>query len=134
MRRGEFAVSIWSNLPSTDLFLVVVNQLHRAIARRQDVTGQNLQPDGSYRLTLDPGAHRLDATLRSLGGDDERTFTAVETPASPAAPAIAALTVPMADLRQLGAYEVELVRHNGVPDRRSPGSRGCGATSGVALT
>lgn len=112
-----FAVSAdkaWSNLPSTDLFLVLVNQLHRASARRQDVAGQNLLPDGTWRLSLDPAAFRLDVTLRALHGDDERTFTAQEGQA----PAPASLTVPMGELRQLGAYEIELSRHDGAPDKR----------------
>lgn len=112
-----FAISAdksWSNLPSTDLFLVVVNQLHRASARRHDVAGQNLLPDGTWKLSLDPAAFRLDATLRALTGDDERTFTAQEGQA----PAPASLTVPMGELRQLGAYEIELSRHDGAPDKR----------------
>lgn len=112
-----FAVSAdkaWCNLPSTDLFLVLVNQLHRASARRQDVAAQNLLPDGTWRLSLDPAAFRLDVTLRALHGDDERTFTAQEGQA----PAPASLTVPMGELRQLGAYEIELSRHDGAPDKR----------------
>ncbi len=112
-----FAVTadkFWCNLPSTDLFVVVVNQLHRASARRHDVSGQNLLPDGSYQLTLDAGAYRSDVTLRALVGDDERTFTAVEgKPPEPAS-----LTVPMNELRALSAYEVELSRHDGVADKR----------------
>jgi len=108
------ADNFWSTLPSTDLFLPVVLQLHRADARRQDVAGQNLLPDGTYKLSLDPAAYRLDATLRSANGEDERTFTAQEAPAS----APATLTVPMNELRQLGAYEIDLVRHDAAPDKR----------------
>jgi hypothetical protein len=104
----------WSNLPSTDLFVVLCPQLHRATARRSDVAGQNLLPDGSWRTALDAASLRLDATVRALRGDDERTFTAPE--AQPPAPA--QLVVPMAELRQLGAYEVELARHDGAPDKR----------------
>ncbi len=104
----------WSNLPSTDLFVVLCHQLHRAIARRSDLTGQNLLPDGSWRAALDPAAVRLDATVRALRGDDERTFTAPDAP--PSQPA--ALVVPMAELRQLAAYEVEIARHDGAPDKR----------------
>ena len=104
----------WSNLPSTDLFVVLCHQLHRATARRSDLAGQNLLPDGSWRTALDAASLRLDATVRALRGDDERTFTAPE--AQPPAPA--QLVVPMAELRQLGAYEVELARHDGAPDKR----------------
>jgi hypothetical protein len=112
-----FAISAdtsWSNMPSTHLLLVLANQLHRSASRRIDLGGQNLLTNGTYKLTLDPGVHRPDATLRSADGDDERTFTAVEAPA----PAPATLTVPMSELRQLGPYEVELTRHDGAPDKR----------------
>ncbi|MBL8755098.1 MAG: BatA domain-containing protein [Planctomycetes bacterium] len=109
------ADKFWSNLPSTDLFLVLVNQMHRAMARRQDPSGLNLLPDGTLRLSLDPAVFRADATVRSLGGDDERTFTAVEGK-EPSAPAT--LAVPMPELRALGAYEIDLVRHDGAPDKR----------------
>lgn len=120
-----FAVSAdnaWSTMPSTDLFVPLVIQLHRTCARRQDVAGQNLLPDGVWRLTLDPAVHRSDATLRAKSGDDEHTFTAVEQPEKPGQPGqpggAAVLTVPMSELRQLGAYEIELVRHDGAPDKR----------------
>lgn len=104
----------WSNLPSTDLFVVIANQLHRACARRQDLTAQNLLPDGTCRLSLDPGTWRADATLRALQGDDERTFTPAETAES----GPATVVIPMSELRTLGAYEIELGRHDGVPDKR----------------
>lgn len=104
----------WSNLPSTDLFVVIANQLHRACARRQDVAPHNLLPSGTWRLSLDPGTYRADATLRALQGDDERTFTAGEMPAT----GTAMLAIPMVELRRLGAYEVELARHDGVSEKR----------------
>ena len=66
----------WSNLPSTDLFLVVTHQLHRFGARRDDPSEDNLSTDGELKLRLDPGVHRADITMRSLSGDDERTYTA----------------------------------------------------------
>ncbi|MBL8727109.1 MAG: BatA domain-containing protein [Planctomycetes bacterium] len=116
----------WSNLPSTDLFVVLVNQIHRFGARRRDLSGQNLTPDGSYRLELDPGTHRADVTVRALvEAGDERTFTAVAAQPDAADGAESAagtqrltLTIPMAELRQLGAYEVDLTRHDGGPDTR----------------
>jgi hypothetical protein len=55
----------WSNLPSTDLFVVLCHHLHRATARRSDVAGQNLLPDGSWRTALDAASlRRLFALLR----------------------------------------------------------------------
>lgn len=143
---AQFAITadtFWSNLPSTDLFLVLANQLHRTSARRRDTSGDNLLPDGTLHLTLDAGTYRPDATVRSLGGDDERTFTATEAPIAPATakpngagdpnapvdpnapanppanpPAPPALTVPMHELRRLGAYELELSRHDGAVEKR----------------
>lgn len=120
---AQFAITadtFWSNLPSTDLFLVIANQLHRSVARRSDPSGSNFVTDGSLRLPLDAGSYRPDATVRAIGGDDERTFTVPEAPAvAPGAPATPPeLTVPMAELRRLGAYELELARHDGVADTR----------------
>ncbi len=127
----------WTNLPSTDLFLVLTHQIHRYAARRDDPSRQNLLSDGVYRLELDPGVYRPDVTLRALGGDDERTYTATEAARSGSGAAEGAgaepgtepgtepaemrpleLRVPMTDLRALSAYEVELQRHDGVPERR----------------
>ncbi|MDO8348805.1 MAG: hypothetical protein Q7T30_01110, partial [Planctomycetota bacterium] len=113
----------WSNMPSTDLLVPIVNELHRYAARRRDPSGSNLLPGGSYRLQLDPGVYRADVAIRAIGGDgDERTFTAAE-PQSPAgvnqpAQQPLALAVAMGDLRQLGAYEVELARHDNTPEKR----------------
>ena len=140
---AQFAITadtFWCNLPSTDLFLVLSNQLHRTSARRRDTSGNNLLPDGTLHLTLDAGSYRPDATVRSLGGDDERTFTASEAPvvplpasqppasqanmptpptdAQPKPPAPPSLTVPMHELRRLGAYELELSRHDGAVEKR----------------
>jgi adenylyl-sulfate kinase len=150
---AQFAITadtFWCNLPSTDLFLVLANQLHRTSARRRDTSGNNLLPDGSLHLTLDAGSYRPDATVRSLGGDDERTFTASEAPVlppqssqqptsqqpasqptpsqpnaptpptdtQPKPPAPPSLTVPMHELRRLGAYELELARHDGAVEKR----------------
>lgn len=135
---AQFAITadtFWCNLPSTDLFLVLANQLHRTSARRRDTSGNNLLPDGTLHLTLDAGSYRPDATVRALGGDDERTFTASEAPvvpppssqqpanppptdAQPKPPAPPSLTVPMHELRRLGAYELELSRHDGAVEKR----------------
>lgn len=113
----------WSNLPITPLFVPVVNELHRMGARRRDTSGYNLGPDGVYRLDLDPGVYRPDVTVKSFSPDgEERTFTAAENkpPAgeAPAAPGPLAFSVPMAELRGLGAFEVACSRHDGVPEIR----------------
>lgn len=116
----------WSNFPITDLFLPAVMEMHRFAARRRDVSGENLQPDGIYRHELDSGVYRADVTVRALAGDgDQRTFTAAEAEAQaiePGQPAAAQkplqLTVPMSELRDLGAYEVEFSRHDGLPEKR----------------
>lgn len=116
------ADKFWSNLPATDLFVVLTNQLHRFGARRHDLGGQNLTPGGVYRLQLDPAHHRPDVTVRAAAdGGDEHTLTATEVTTSAEAGAAAAplaLALPMAELRQLGAYEVDVARHDGVAERR----------------
>ena len=134
---AQFAITadtFWCNLPSTDLFVVLANQIHRAGARRRDVAGANLQTDGSYRLLLDPATYRADVTVRAANDEDERTFTAIEPPAAPAPAAVAPgppsaappapthallqLAVPMSELRQLGGFTVELGRHDGITETR----------------
>ncbi|MBL8726203.1 MAG: BatA domain-containing protein [Planctomycetes bacterium] len=125
------ADKFWSNLPSTDLLLVFANQLHKFAARRRDPSPHNLLPEGSFKASIDPGTFRPDITVRSLAGDGyEQTFTALEAPVAPVAPEGGApaktagghqplqLTVPMADLRQLGAYDVDLARHDGTVEKR----------------
>ena len=119
------ADNFWSNLPATHLFVVLTNQLHRFAARRADFARLNLTAGGTYRDQLDPGSFRADVTARGLAGEgDERTFTAVAAKADPAAPQAAddkqplELTVPMAELRQLGAYALDYVRHDGGNDER----------------
>lgn len=137
-RVALFAITadrFWSNLPSTDLFLVLTHQLQRFAARRVDPSQQNLGSDGTYRLLLDPGLYRADVEVVSTRGEDVRTFTAV-APAPPGGPSAAVpgerdvgpeaprgadrleLTVPMRELHELGAYELRLQRHDGVPDVR----------------
>lgn len=130
------ADTFWANLPNTHLLLVFANQLHKFGARRRDTSGYNLLPNGVYRAELDPGVYRADVAVRALAGDgDERTFTAAETPSTAPAPAATGagntdptppataqaqlqLSVPMADLRQLGAYDVDLPRHDGAVEKR----------------
>jgi hypothetical protein len=120
------ADKFWSTLPSTDLFVVLSNQVHRCSARRRDVSAHNLMPDGTYRLSLDAGVYRSDVTVRAQAGEDERTFTAAEAVPPPGQPATAPgapqarleVTIGMSELRRLGAYEVELLRHDGVPEKR----------------
>ena len=122
------ADKFWSNLPSTDLFVPLVNQIHHFAARRRDPSPINLGTSGVFRLELDPGSYRPDVTLRSTFADgEERTFTASEVAPDATAKAAAgepppaphlALTVPMSELRTAGPYEIELVRHDGAPERR----------------
>ena len=152
----------WSNLPSTDLFLVVTHQLHHFAARRDDQSKSNLLTDGTLTMEVDPGLYRSDVTLRSISGDDQRTVTAaVPKPAVPegqqpgaATPGVTKpgekpnekpanekpandkpavkptgqapqnanpmlmLAVPMSELTARGAYEIELQRHDGIPEKR----------------
>lgn len=134
----------WSNLPSTDLFLVVTHQLHHFAARRDDQSRNNLLTDGVLTLALDPGLYRADVTMRSLAGDDERTVTAVATapedvpegakpnetdagagpvdepsgPSSKPSNPMLSLEVAMSELTERGAYEIEIQRHDGVPEKR----------------
>ncbi|MBX3462652.1 MAG: BatA domain-containing protein [Planctomycetes bacterium] len=109
----------WSNLPSTDLFVVLANQLHGFGARRGEVAGNNLLAEDTLSLHLDPGIHRADVTVRALAEDGEqRTYTAVESaPTDGAAPGLA-LSIGLGELHHLGAHELELLRHDGVPDVR----------------
>ncbi|MFO1076519.1 MAG: BatA domain-containing protein [Planctomycetota bacterium] len=113
----------WSNLPALGpLFVPIVNELHRTGARRRDTGSYNLATDGIYRLDLDPGIYRSDVTARGLAEDgDERTFTAGESKpegAPAGVPGPLSLAVPMSELRTLGAYEVSLTRHDGIPEKR----------------
>jgi len=126
----------WSNLPSTDLFLVVTHQLHHFAARRDDPSRQNLATDAVWRQQLDPGLYRPDVTLRAATGDDERTFTA-EAPTvdgegegeepepgtqpedvEQGEPQPLEVSVALRELSQRGAYEIDLQRHDGVAERR----------------
>ena len=125
----------WSNLPSTDLFLVVTHQLHRFAARRDDPRRFNLATDAVWSRRLDAGVYRPDVTVRAATGDDERTFTAAppaseggeESSTAPGADEGDAgqqrtpeleVSVALRELSQRGAYEVDLQRHDGVPERR----------------
>lgn len=116
----------WSNWPETDVNVVMAHQVHRYAARSRDLGDVNLTPAGTLRLDLDPGVYKADVELRATAGDgDERTLTATEPKVDPTAPAPTAtgprqlqLTVPMAELRQLGAYEAKLQLHSGGDETR----------------
>ena len=132
----------WSNLPSTDLFLVVTHQLHHFAARRNDPSKDNLLTDGALRIQIDPGIYRSDVLVRALGGDDERTVTAAEPQADEATDdgkpgAVSSvgdrqtrevategtkpmleLEVSMSELTELGAYEIQYQRHDNQPESR----------------
>ena len=131
----------WSNLPSTDLFLVMTHQLHRFAARRDDLSQHNLATDETWSRQLDPGLYLPDVTLRAAGGDDERTFTATAplfeggseaangdrdvqagvasaSNAAPVDPPPLEVEVDLRGLSERGAYEVTLQRHDGVTERQ----------------
>ncbi|MGC6486816.1 MAG: BatA domain-containing protein [Planctomycetota bacterium] len=123
----------WSNLPSTDLFLVVTHQLHRFAAKRDDPSRYNLATGAVWRQRLDAGVYRPDVTLRATAGDDERTFTAASPEpepepepepkpdggaAEPQDPTALEVEVSLRELSERGAYEIDLQRHDGVPERR----------------
>lgn len=123
------ADKFWSNLPSTDLLVVFANQLHRFAARRRDTAGNNLLTNGVYRAVLDAGVFRADVTVKALAGEgEERTFTANEAPPAPGTPPPddkqqpaqpgLQLAVPMTELRQLGAFDVDIARHDGGTEKR----------------
>lgn len=151
------ADTFWSNLPVGFLMVPLSHRLHAIAARRDDPSRTNVSTADAWRIELDPGLFRPDVTLRSLRGDDERTFTAAAAGVAanseagsgeagssegaggegrPAAPAddserddqapgqapiesnLLQLAVPMTELREIGAYEVELQRHDGVPEKR----------------
>lgn len=139
-----FAISAdkhWSNWPDTDANLVMAHQVHRFAARARDLSGTNLETDGTFTLDLDAGLHKADVVVRALTGDgEEHTFTATRaqvptpgegaggeagaepgeqgggTPAGPEQPI--QLVVPMQELRTLGAYEVEVQLHAGILEPR----------------
>jgi hypothetical protein len=125
----QFAITAdqqWSNWPKLDVNLIVMQQVHRHVARVQDMSGCNLDTRGLYRLNLDPGLYKADVNVRSSGAEgEEHTFTAA-APANAAAaepgtaqgPQALVLDLPMADLHELGAFEVRLRSHTDVEERR----------------
>ncbi|MFK7739430.1 MAG: BatA domain-containing protein [Planctomycetota bacterium] len=131
------ADTFWSNMPVGYLLVPLAHQLHAFGARRDDPARSNRLTEGVFEMELDPGLYRPDVTLRSLNGEDQQTFTA-EAPlpevaaagsasepsagepsaADPDAATMLQLRVPLRELRDLGAYELELRRHDGVPEPR----------------
>lgn len=115
----------WSNWPDTFANVVFAQQTHRFATRALDLDPQNLEPSGTFALELDPGVYKGDVAVRALGeGGEEHTFTATQgkPPTVPEGEAPRAaplqLSIPMGDLRTLGAYEVGLEQHNGTPETR----------------
>ncbi|MEQ1630839.1 MAG: BatA domain-containing protein [Planctomycetota bacterium] len=119
----------WSNWPDTDLNVVMAHQVHRFASRPRELASRNLQPDGVYRLQLDPGSYEADVVVRAIAEDgDERTFSAQlpEAPVQPAgatgteaAPRALELSLPMTELTSLGGYEVRLALHSGNVETRA---------------
>jgi hypothetical protein len=124
----QFAITAdqqWSNWPKLDINLIVLQQVHRHVARVQDMSGCNLDTRGLYRLSLDPGIYKADVGVHSFGADgEEHTFTAAAPANAPAEPGTAqgpqtlALDLAMADLHDLGAFEVRLRSHTDAEERR----------------
>jgi hypothetical protein len=124
----QFAITAdqqWSNWPKLDINLIVLQQVHRHTARVQDMSGCNLDTRGLYRLSLDPGLYKADVNVHSFGADgEEHTFTAAAPANAPAEPGTAqgpqtlGLDLAMADLHDLGAFEVRLRSHADVEERR----------------
>lgn len=126
---GITADAHWSTWPKTDINVVVLREVHFAAAREQDLSSANLGTDGHYRLTLDPGLYKPDVTVRSVAEDGSiQTFTAeapappaaapgTAPPPSPASPQLV-LDIAMTDLRDLGAYEVDLHLHGDRVEQR----------------
>ena len=154
------ADGFWCNLPGTDLFLVMVHELHKSSARREDPSKDNLDTDSVLSLEMDPGVNRADVSIKAMSGDDQRTFTASdqkpeengdqkkgdqkkddkpgENKAGDGKPEQNAgdkqapqnpgsqdpneqrlwLDIPMSELTERGAYELERQRHDGLPDKR----------------
>lgn len=114
----------WSNWPDTDVSVVFSHQVHRFASRPRELASRNLQPDGTWRIQLDPGSYEADVVVRTTSGDgDERTLTAIAPEPVPGTaangkpedggPRPLELVLPMADLGALGAYEAQLKLHSG---------------------
>ncbi len=120
----------WTNWPKTDLNVVMSHQIHRHVVRVHDVSAHNLLTRGVYRLALDAGLYKPDVLVRGVGPDgEERTLTATmpepptaapgtPPPPVPPGPAMLTLDLSMADLRELGAFEVELRGHGDLVEKR----------------
>lgn len=126
---GLTADKHWSNLPDTIAEVVLSAEIRRYATRTHDTAANNLLTRDALKLQLDPGRYKPDVTVRSLADDGEEiTVTALvpEPPApappdgqqQPAAPALMDLTVRMAELRSLGAYELQLHGHGDEVERR----------------
>lgn len=136
---GITADKHWSNMPDTYAEVVLSNQMRRFATKVHDTAGSNLLTREAYRLQLDPGRYKPDITVRGLvDGGEELTVTAMAPEAAPArpadgkpadappgdakqeaaAPALLQLSLPMAELRTLGAYEVELHGHGDEIEKR----------------
>jgi hypothetical protein len=129
---GITADEHWSNWPKTPANLVVAQEAQRFAARPQDLQAFNFGTRGVQRLSLDQGIYKADVRVRALAGaDEEHTFTATEPKVAPAAPGTVpaadakpagstplSLDIPMSELRALGAFEVTLQPHSGLPEVR----------------
>ena len=116
----------WSNWPDTDVNVVMAHQTHRFASRPRETASKNLDPNGVFRLQLDPASYEADVRIRAFADDgEERTMTArlpeakaeATTQGATAAQSLE-LAVPMAELRSLGGYEATLMLHSGAEEAR----------------
>lgn len=117
----------WSNWPDTDANVVMAHQTHRFASKPREIASKNLDPTGSFRLSLDPGSYQNDVRIVAFAEDgEERTLTARMPEASAAAApgttqatsAQLELVVPMSELHSLGGYEAKLMLHSGAEESR----------------
>ena len=106
----------WTNWPETPTYLPIVHEIHRNMAKVQDLSGFNLTPGEVYTAELDAGRYRPDVLVRSLDeGGEDRTFTAL---ASGTETDMSRAEVPMVDLSSLGLFEVILEAYGGGTEQR----------------
>jgi hypothetical protein len=108
---GTTADDFWCSLVTEGAaFAPICHEIASWVVRAQDDRAQNLGTRDVYRVQLDGGRYRADATVRSLReAGDERTFTAA-APVDAVSQEVLQLTVPMADLRGFGVFELGLPR------------------------
>lgn len=107
---GTTADDFWSSLVLVGpAFAPMCHELAGWVVRPQDDRAQNLGTRDVYATTLDGSRYRPDVSLRNLrDAGDERTFTAASSEQN--GKEMLGLSVPMAELRGFGAFELGLTR------------------------